>query len=276
MQPLSPRVRLAYLFLFMVFFVALLPLVIFYADGWRFSRDLGFYKTGGIYVSIPYGDVRLSINGREVGTTGLLQRSFYIDNLAPSTYVVRAQRDSFYSWERMLVVEPQIVTDARVRLMPVSFGVTRLALSGSATGTQVVSRALLAQYETLFSASTSVSSTTPVDTLENVGLFVRDGNLFARFLNTDSPVPSSFCARPSYCVSEIWLEQGDDTTLFAGFFEGGVVYRTKQSGIFFTEADVRPTPRTIPIYPKANVDFRIVNGRLIVKDGAALYEINGL
>ncbi len=276
MQPLSWRLRALYLVLFMLLFVALLPIVILYADGWRFSRSLGVYKTGGVYVSVPYGDVVLTLNGEFVGKTGLLQRSFYIDDLAPSTYVLRAGVDGYYPWERMVVVEPQLVTDARVLLLPVSFETERLVVSGNATGTQAISEALLAEYRTLFAATTPASSTVPVDTEENIGLFVRDGNLIARWLRADSPVPSMFCSRPSYCVPEIVLEGSGETALSGQFFEGGVLFRTKEGGLYFTEADVRPAPRSMLLYQKPNIDFRVVNGRLIVKDGASFYEISGL
>lgn len=277
MQPLSWRLRALYLVLFMLLFVALLPIVILYADGWRFSRDLGIYKTGGVYVSVPYGNVVLTLNGEFVGKTGLLQRSFYIDDLAPSTYVLRAGTDGYYPWERMVVVEPQLVTDARVLLLPVSFETERLVVSGNATGTQLIAQVLLEEYRTLFAATApAASSTVPVDIEENIGLYVRDGDLIARWLRADTPVPSMFCSRPSYCVSEIVLEGGGETALSGQFFEGGVLFRTKEGGLYFTEADVRPAPRSIHLYDKANVDFRVVSGRLIVKDGLAFYEISGL
>jgi hypothetical protein len=276
MQPLSPRVRVAYLMIFVASFALLLPLVIFYADGWRFSRGSGFYKTGGVYVSVPYANVTVSINGVSVGRSGILQRSFYIDDLEPSTYVLRAAGEGYYPWERMVVVEPQLVTDARVLLMPLEIEETRLALTGNATGTRLISEELYDEYVTLFSATTSASSTLPVDTSENVGLFIESGNLFLRLLNGDDPVPSVFCTQPSYCVSGIELEDGRNTTLSAAFFEGGVIYRTKEGGILFTEADIRPIPRLLVLYQKAGADFRIVNGMLIVKDGKEFYEISGL
>ena len=46
--------------------------------------------------------------------------------------------------------------------------------------------------------------------------------------------------------------------------------------VFFKEADVRPTPVALALYPKYGADFRIIDGRLIIKDGIALFEVENL
>ncbi len=275
MQPLSRQTRLIVFFSLTALFVAIVPFVMLYANGWRFSPALGMYKTGGVFVSIPYSGVTVSINGEVVGTTGLLQRSFYIDNLAPSTYVLRVSGGEYYPWERMVVVEPQIVTDTRAFLVSTQLESVRLvATSSEATTTdRVISNALMAEYRALFAAPHTASSTLPVDEDESTSLFVEAGDLIAKWTNPDSPIPSFFCARPSVCATEFPIERSSDTVLDAAFFGGGVVYSTKERGIYFTEADARPTPRIIPLYEKSDVDFRIINGALIVKDGTDFYQV---
>lgn len=275
MQPLSRQTRLIVFFSLTALFLAVVPFVMLYANGWRFSPSLGFYKTGGVFISVPYSGVAVSINGEVVGTTGLLQRSFYIDNLAPSTYVLRVAGGDYYPWERMVVVEPQIVTDTRALLVSTQTQSVRLiATSSEATTTdRVISGALMAEYRALFAAPHISSSTLPVDEEESTSLFVEEGDLIAKWTNPDSPIPSSFCARPSVCAMEFPIERSSDTVLDAAFFAGGVVYSTKEHGIYFTEADARPTPRIIPLYEKPNANFRIVNGALIVKSQEEFYQV---
>ena len=41
-----------------------------------------------------------------------------------------------------------------------------------------------------------------------------------------------------------------------------------------TEGDVRPTEVFAPLYPVRGATFRILDDRLIVKDGKRLYEIS--
>ena len=274
MQPLSSAVRRTYLIVLSVFFVALIPLVILYAEGWRFSPELGMYKTGGVFITVPYTDVTVTLQGEEIGTTGFLQRTFYIDDLAPATYVIRASREGYYPWERMVVVEPKIVTDTRVLLAPLEIERTQLVLSGTSTGMRIVTSDTLATYRILFATSTTASSTIPVDMQDGVGLFIDGGNLIARWIDEDRPVPSNFCVRPLSCVTEILLERDPNPVLSASFFAGGVLYRIKDSGIFFAEMDARPTPRVVRIDTDPVSDYRIIDGMLIVKEGSAYFHLD--
>ena len=51
------------------------------------------------------------------------------------------------------------------------------------------------------------------------------------------------------------------------------MYTTAERGVYFSEADVRPGITRTPLYEKSGVDFRIVLGRLFLKDGSKYYEI---
>ena len=92
MQPLSKNKRRVYLVGFVVLFFLCVPVVLLFANGFRFEGGAGFVKTGGIYISVPYADAVVSMNGEEVGTSGLLKRGFYIDDLTPGSYVIGVTR----------------------------------------------------------------------------------------------------------------------------------------------------------------------------------------
>ena len=65
--------RRVYLVGFVVLFFLCVPVVLLFANGFRFEGGAGFVKTGGIYISVPYADAVVSMNGEEVGTSGLLK-----------------------------------------------------------------------------------------------------------------------------------------------------------------------------------------------------------
>ena len=276
MQPFPAYQRRLYLISFVVLFLVLLPAVILYADGWRFKAGIGLVKTGAAFIEVPYPDATVTINADQVGHSGFLQRSFYIGDLAPSAYVVRVDRKGYRSWGRILVVEPKLVTDAQALLIPEEIELTRVMVSSTASSTKIVSRATYDAYIAAFATSTAASSTIPVDEQSGIGLFVDDGDVIARWLQPGNHPPSVFCLSPLLCAPEFSVKREGGPALFAQFWRGGVVYRTKEGGIYFTEADVRPTPVSAQIYSSMGADMRVVSDALIVKSGNALYEVEGL
>lgn len=276
MQPFPAYQRRIYFFLFVLLFLILLPAVILYADGWRFKSGLGFVRTGGIYVEVPYADATVSLNGETVGHSGFLQRAFYIGDLAPSAYAVRVEGGGYRSWSRILVVEPQLVTDAHAVLLPEEIGLTRLIISGTASSTKIVSRADYNAYAAAFTTPpVTASSTIPVDEQDGVGLFLVEGDLIARWMGNGHP-SSMFCGSPSLCEREMSIKRiGGDAT-DAHFFHGGVVYRTKEGGVYFAEVDIRPTAVSAQLYAAPDADMRLIDDALIVQSGDILYEVEGL
>lgn len=273
MQPLSKTRRRAYLYALTLLFIVLIPIVTLYASGYRYKSGFGLVQTGGIYISIPYSGATVAMDGKTIGQTGFLERSFFIDNLVPGSYVITTMRSGFLPWSRVIVVEQRLVTDASVLLLPEHAQATRIVLESSDVGTSSisVSSATLASYRaafTLLAASTSISS------VAGEAVHVENGNVYIRWSDEAALPPSTFCGRPSYCAKEIPLEQGQPTSLGAVFYAGGVVYSTREGGVFLSEVDARPTAVVSSLYPHAGADFRIVNGELIVKDGTSYYLIS--
>lgn len=283
MEPLSPHVRRLYLYASIVLFMILLPLVIFYADGWRYKRGFGLVRTGGIFISVPYTGAQVTLNSEPIGESGFLERSFYVDNLAPSSYIIKVERDGSRPWERLLVVEPQLVTDARALLLPTELQVLMIATSTTASDETVreVSLATLRSYEQAFSATSTLatstaSSTVPVDESDGIGLFIRDGDLFAVWMEKEALPPSIFCGRPSFCNPEITIERSEGEVNHAFFYNRGIVFSTKEGGVFFVEPDIRPTALNIKLFTGKKAEVRLLGEALIVKDGSTLYEVAGL
>ncbi len=273
MQPLSINIRRVYFFGFLALFLVCLPIALLFASGYRFDNQLGFVRTGGIFISVPYADATVLLNGREVGTSGILKRGFYLDGIAPGSYVMSVIREGSLPWYRTLVVEQEIVSDAHVLLIrnkieaiPLSSKIT------TSTSTRTISLADHDAYRKAFSVLPATS--TPGSGGEE--LFVEKGNVYVRLVDDASLPASKFCVRPSSCVREIPIEQGTQMATNAMYFGGAIVYVTKEGGVFLSEADVRPTPVSAPLYSRRNADARIIDGTLIIKDGAQFYEIERL
>ena len=275
MRPLSPKKRLTYLIILSGLFCVSVPLVLLYASGYRYKVGFGIVQTGGIVLSVPYENAVVFLNGQEIGRSGLLNRNFYIDDLAPSAYDVRVAREGARTWYRTLVVEPKIVTGGRAVLLPEEIETILLLRNGSVSSTtRGVSAAAYNAYLDAF--STPATSTAKDRGARDSGevAVVEDGNVYVQWLKSGTKPPDYFCGRPSYCADIISVEKGKQRAVSAMFFGGGIVYATREGGVYFSEADVRPAPVSVPLYPRARADARVVDGKLIVKDGKEMYEIS--
>jgi len=283
MQPLSARRRLVYLITLILVFAAALPITLLYASGYRYKPGTGVVRIGGAFISVPYSGAEVFLNGHSVGYSGFLKHDFYIGALVPNTYNVSVQSDGMRSWTRTIVVEEQIVTDTHALLIKQNIGVYPLivATSTSATSSPIVATSTHAISSTedkdMRAAFAKPEATTTLGAfgeLRGEAVFVDHGDTVVRWTNPGEFPPSEFCMHPSLCVQEIPIEHTSAlTSTNAEFFIGGVVYTTKEGGVYFSEADVRPGAIQVPLYQKPGADFRIINGQLIVKDGSKLYEI---
>lgn len=283
MKALSRRTRMAYLGVFIVIFFVSIPLAILYATGYRISEFGGsLVPTGGIYVSVPVSGATVSVNGEEKGTTGLFNRSFYIDNLSSGSYAVHVSRDGSYPWYRTLVVVSGIVTDVRALLVPQQIEPVKLVRSSSPTTSSTTRAVAPAQYDAdlaLFAPAKTIKTATttavlPDDTRGSFELFVSGGDVYVHWAESTSTIPSVLCIKPLSCVRDLYLKKGKETVTYARFWGGGVVYATKESGIYLSEIDVRPTPLTVPLYLRAGAQFRLLGDSVLIKDAAALYQID--
>lgn len=281
MQPLSKRRRRVYLYGLVAVFILCLPIVMFYANGYRFKSGIGFVRTGSVIVSISKSDALLSLNGEQIGTSGFLRHNFYVDNLAPGSYQVLVTREGDHPWHRTLIVEEELVTDAQAFLVPLEITSIRLIdaakAASSTAATTTTPHATYEKYRKAFLPSNATS--TPIVALHKPTseiIAVKSGDLSILWTDAQVIPPSRFCSGPSICAAEIPIENGKQTTINAEFFGGGVVYATKEGGVFLEEIDIRPEPLSVQLYPVRGADFRVVDGHLIVKDGSALYEITGL
>lgn len=281
MEPLPLKTRRIYALVSFFVFASLLLIAAMYASGYRLE-GFSLVKTGGIYVSIPISDATLSLNGEQVGKSGFLSKSFFIDDLAPGSYVVSVEAEDYYSWSKALIVEQQVVSDTSAFLVPQGLSaleVVATTTSAVSTTTRAVTEEEYEEILDLFAIPTTtpetIATSTPEDTNGGIDLFVEEGDVFIEWSKSSNKAPSVFCTSPSSCVSRVSIEKGRDIVNQAKFFRGGVVYETKNSGMYLAEIDVK-TPRTVvPIYSRKGATFRISGNELYILDNNSLYVIEG-
>ncbi len=273
MQPLSARTRFRFFLLMLAAFIVVVPVAVLYATGYRLA-DLSLAETGGVYVTVPLSDVTVTLNGEEVGASGLFDRTLYLSDLSPDTYVVQAAREGYYPWTKTVTVQPWVVTDVHALMVPTSLPLREVEVGtdDAATTSVALSVAAFAELRAAFATTTSATSTA-LDTQAGMGLYIEQGDVVVRWQRSVESVPSAFCARPGSCTQEFRVERERDTVLDARFFSGGVVYRTA-SGIYFADIDVRLPQLVLPLYTRAKADFRVIDDALYIKDETSYYRID--
>ncbi|OIP77184.1 MAG: hypothetical protein AUK16_02370 [Parcubacteria group bacterium CG2_30_44_11] len=122
-QPL-PRAqrRLVFIFLIILFVVAM-PLLVFYAIGYRFDfSDGGLHNimsVGGMYVNTEAENVSIYIDNKPVEDLRIFQRAAYIQNLKAGVHQLHVQGNGVQTWVKNLPVFAHFVTEAAAFNMPI-------------------------------------------------------------------------------------------------------------------------------------------------------------
>jgi hypothetical protein len=275
MEPLSLKTRRIFSIISFIVFIIVLFVAALYASGYRLDKTFSLFPTGGIYVSVPRGEVSLFLDGVEVGKSGILTKSFFIDDLDPGEYELYASSTSYHSWTKTVTVEPKVVTDVSAMLVPKELSTIALVLATSTSGmigttTRALSKEDYAALPNLFARFATTTR------YEDGGyeLSTKDGVIHLVWVRSSESVPSGFCEQPSVCVTSFTLPGDHGLVAAAAFYDGGVVYQTR-SGIYLIEADLRTPRMSYPLFEKAGSSFAIDRGRLLIQDGKKYYEITG-
>lgn len=282
MKPLSLKTRRIFSGASFLLLIIILPIALLYASGYRLDGT-SLAPTGGIFVITPHADVSISINGIERKRSGIFARSFLIDSLDEGLYVVQTGAPGYYPWSKNVYVKEGLVTDVSATMVPqpleVKQLVTRISSGVDEETVLLVSASELAAFDAAFTiASTTATSTeagTPDDTYRGYALTVFEGDVLVSWTRSPQSIPSAFCEAPFECVPTFVVEDWGQTVERARFYESGIIMQFEESGIFFSDIDARPPIFLIPLYPRAGSEFRIVDGRLIIKDGSTFYSVVG-
>lgn len=114
----SDRIKRTIAFYFSVaLYFILLPVILSYSLGYKVNlRKLMIYKTGIIYINSAPAGAEIYVNGKKSNELTPAQ----IEELRPGAYKIEVKREGFYTWEKELVVRPNMVTKAdRIILFPI-------------------------------------------------------------------------------------------------------------------------------------------------------------
>lgn len=122
-QPL-PRAHRRFVFVLSAFlFLTLVPLLVFYAIGYRFDFSNGgiqnIMSVGGMYINTDAENVSIYINDAPVEDLRIFQRAAYIQNLESGQHRVHVQGPGVQTWVKELPVFAHFVTEAAAFNMPV-------------------------------------------------------------------------------------------------------------------------------------------------------------
>jgi hypothetical protein len=284
-DPLSKKKRGIYLALFGVLFVLFIPILIFYATGYRITSALNLVRTGGLYVSIPSSGSDVFLENKIVKQSGFFSKNVFVQNLRPNRYEVRVEKEGYQTWYKTLQVFPKTVTEGYPFLLKNNPTLTLISEFPTpndllvATGTKIKTATTTKQTDqykevaTLFAPISATSTASTSDFKKNRrNLLVENkkGILQVSWTGDRESIPHYFCEYEN-CKLKILIDV-DATIKTFDFFPGRddlIIYGT-QNGIFVTEIDDRSKQNINNILVGSGLDFRIKDSDTIYikKDGS--------
>ncbi len=108
---LSHGLRLAFLITYIIIFLALCPILILYASGYRYDWKQGFpRRTGAISINVEPTDVKMYANNVEIPRDLDVQSLSYKDEVRltsapPGKYVIKITKPGYYDWVKDVEVK---------------------------------------------------------------------------------------------------------------------------------------------------------------------------
>ena len=213
MEPLSQKKRHIYLSVLTLTFIFLVPITLLYSSGYRLGEGFKLVKTGGIYVGLSESEAKLYLDGKLSKKVGILKNGFFVQDLTPRVYHVVVKKEGYRSWEKVLEVLPQRVSETSAFVLPntipyVEILTTSVAytdaleLFATSTATQISPR----EYPEALATTTRIGQVEDVKRKGGVVLWREGESIYARWVNTNSNAPSYFCDN-GVCNREIVLNK---------------------------------------------------------------------
>jgi hypothetical protein len=122
MHPLSRTFRRNLFWVLVVVFIVGTPILIGYSKGYRLDDALLIIETGGVYLHAEVPNSTVYIDGEFIEESGTFFKNTLVQDLRPNKqYEVWVEKDGYQSWTKVLPVYPNLVTEARVMMLPEEF-----------------------------------------------------------------------------------------------------------------------------------------------------------
>ncbi|MDP2593142.1 MAG: hypothetical protein Q8P52_00630 [bacterium] len=287
MKPLSRRKRYAYLVFCYALFLILIPVIVLYAEGYRIVPGPSLVKTGGIYIYETTNGASIFIDNKKTARLSALSDNFFIQRLIPGIYNVRVQKDGFFPWEKEIAVYDGRVSENASFLLPEKIYFTNISATSTLRAEESIK--LVQEAEVLFSEkdTTNLLTNGQVLLLENLSrkvftvVYSEKNDIFLvggkeKTLEVlwrgSGRLPYFFCLY-DMCSDSFSAFYLDQKILDADFYpkrEDVSVIRLTD-GIYVAELDRTPLQHIRMIYEGENLDFRLSDNRIYVKDGKYIY-----
>jgi len=216
-KPLAYKKRKWFFRVLILSFIVIMPLVVFYATGYRFdfSKESPIISTGGIYISVPVDNADIYINEELVRDIRVFRRASYIQNLNAGIHRVHVQSEGLQTWVKELPVQSHIVTEVQSFNMPV---VPQIRLIGgwiSGTGRQVFPKVATSTIANKFSFASTTEQVLASTTIATTTLTVNQEYDFVRSLFGTTTESETLVGRVVQGVNEAFVFTEGSTTATA-------------------------------------------------------------
>lgn len=282
MEPLSQRKRISYLILLIVAFVVLVPVTLLYSSGYRLGDGFSLVKTGGIYVGLSESKAELYLDGKLVKEAGILKNGFFIQDLTPRVYYVVVKKDGYRSWEKVLEVLPQRVSETSAFILPDNIPYVEippldasysdvLGIFATSTSTHVTKD----EYPNVLATSTRVQKVEDVKRKGDVVLWREGETVYARWVNKNSNAPSYFCSN-GVCDREIVLNKKPVRYFDFHPDSNELLLFIIDDVLVMTEIDPRIPRNEQSLFKAEDIEVRTRSSSILVKeqtiDGVKIFE----
>jgi hypothetical protein len=126
---MNKKIRTIFFFALLLIFLAITPLIIFYSQGYRFDwKQWKVLETGGIYLKTSVPGANVYIDNKFSNRTGqILTYDFLTQNLLPIKHNIKVEKPGYSSWEKNLLIQEKMVTQAYIVLFPEKIELSSLA-----------------------------------------------------------------------------------------------------------------------------------------------------
>lgn len=264
MKPLSARRRNASLIGLLLAFLVGAPFLIAYSTGYRFSfEQFSFVETGGVFIYSDLANTRVFIDDEFIESNGTILRNTLIQNLeSERVYHVRVEKDGYLPWYKDLYVYPNLVTEGRILMLPITIPFTEITPTLEPTSTSTKpSKTALPNPE--YVAATELFATTTIEKEPLLNIEVPFNDLLNASTTDTALLPDYLRALniPDLATKEQLQEQGR----MVAWLEGGNIHATwadsRESTPFFF-CDIRGCRDRVFVSLDTNIEhFAFFPGR---------------
>lgn len=270
MKPMSVKKRLLYRVLLTLLFVTVVPILILYSSGYRIGDQLFLVKTGGMYIDTNKSGAEVYLNGEFVKEATIFKRGFFIQNLKPGTYDISVKKEGFSDWRKFVTVSPQKVSDMYSFVVPDEIDFEEIdKVEYFATTTSDTSKILP------FATTTSnvVVKDVPVKERDGLVLWQYQNIIYSEWTKEEEIAPPYFCEEECNLLRAVY---GSPFPIsYFDFYpdDNKLIVLVVGNKVLISEIDNRSMQNVQKIYEGTDVDMRVHNNHIYIRDGEDYFRV---